>query len=366
MSPDHTEGETSESSSEESEIQATEETEEDDVEDEDWLPGSEELLQETEKKGVAVEEIVESESGDDKSQEEEEEINFGNGNFEEREAKLISSIPEKSARLRKVQVVIKRIPEFQAKTNCQSNYMEHSFKDGCREPLDENALNEEETEQNGLTAAHTDPSQMADPAIIKGADEANEFTPSNERKDDGQREIKIEIGNSPTPLPPPATSFQDISPKIEDFGSISNHTASLISSSMLFSVSDVKEAGDCGETIDHRYEDTDATTCSIGAAQLQVKLDTRVPQTTGASTITQSTPAATLSQDIKRETEDTGSTSGHAQSSDTVEPPSSRPSTSCDLDTMDLDQLRREKIKMQIKVLRLQEEYYTRKIKKLD
>lgn len=41
-----------------------------------------------------------------------------------------------------------------------------------------------------------------------------------------------------------------------------------------------------------------------------------------------------------------------------VEAPSYRPSTSCDLDTMDLDQLRREKLKMQIKVLRLQEEHY--------
>lgn len=45
------------------------------------------------------------------------------------------------------------------------------------------------------------------------------------------------------------------------------------------------------------------------------------------------------------------------QSSDTVEGPS-------DLDTMDLDQLRREKIKMQLKVLKLQEEYYTQKIKR--
>lgn len=32
---------------------------------------------------------------------------------------------------------------------------------------------------------------------------------------------------------------------------------------------------------------------------------------------------------------------------------------------MDLDQLKREKIKMQLKVLQLQEEYYTLKIKEL-
>lgn len=57
----------------------------------------------------------------------------------------------------------------------------------------------------------------------------------------------------------------------------------------------------------------------------------------------------------------TSQASDITQSSDTVQAPSSR----CDLDTMDLDQLRREKIKMQIKVLQLQEEYYTQKIKEL-
>lgn len=45
-------------------------------------------------------------------------------------------------------------------------------------------------------------------------------------------------------------------------------------------------------------------------------------------------------------------------------PPASSPSPSpsCDLDPMDLHQLKREKLKMQIKVLRLQEEYYVRKL----
>lgn len=37
-------------------------------------------------------------------------------------------------------------------------------------------------------------------------------------------------------------------------------------------------------------------------------------------------------------------------------------SAGIDLDTMDLDQLKKEKIKMQIKVLKLQEEYYTMKV----
>lgn len=41
------------------------------------------------------------------------------------------------------------------------------------------------------------------------------------------------------------------------------------------------------------------------------------------------------------------------------------PSASSGLNTMDLDQLKRKKIKMQLKVLKLQEEYYTLKIKEL-
>lgn len=42
--------------------------------------------------------------------------------------------------------------------------------------------------------------------------------------------------------------------------------------------------------------------------------------------------------------------------------PPPTPSIGCDLDTMGLDQLKREKLKMQIKVLRLQEEYYIRSL----
>nr|XP_020514671.1 RNA polymerase-associated protein LEO1-like isoform X1 [Labrus bergylta] len=39
------------------------------------------------------------------------------------------------------------------------------------------------------------------------------------------------------------------------------------------------------------------------------------------------------------------------------------PSTGCHLDTMDLEQLKKEKIKMQLRVLKLQEEYYSLKLK---
>ncbi|XP_067426504.1 ubiquitin carboxyl-terminal hydrolase 7-like isoform X2 [Thunnus thynnus] len=52
------------------------------------------------------------------------------------------------------------------------------------------------------------------------------------------------------------------------------------------------------------------------------------------------------------------------QVSDVLEGPSSGPFAGFNLDRMDLDQLKREKIKMQLKVLKLQEEYYTLQIKK--
>ncbi|KAM8724550.1 uncharacterized protein AB9X84_004198 isoform 1-T2 [Acanthopagrus schlegelii] len=80
-----------------------------------------------------------------------------------------------------------------------------------------------------------------------------------------------------------------------------------------------------------KYQNRDATTSCQQAAEV-IQLNTRIPQTTQASHNTQSFIM--------------------------VDAPSYWPSTCCDLDTMDLDQLRREKIKMQIKVLRLQEEYY--------
>ncbi|XP_073350196.1 uncharacterized protein [Pagrus major] len=157
----------------------------------------------------------------------------------------------------------------------------------------------------------------------------------------GLREIKTEAGNSPTPLYAPATSSLDIKTEPEDIETTSNHTADLMPSPVLLvTVTDTGYVGDGGphtksqSVMDEcKYLNRDATTCSYDAAELQaMQLDTRIPQTTQASNIT--------------------------QSFNMVEAPSYRPSTSCDLDTMDLDQLRREKIKMQIKVLRLQEEHY--------
>ncbi|KAJ4932260.1 hypothetical protein JOQ06_010685 [Pogonophryne albipinna] len=80
------------------------------------------------------------------------------------------------------------------------------------------------------------------------------------------------------------------------------------------------------ELDDGCHDETEATTSGHDAAQLQVmETETRVPQAS------KSTPV----------------------------------STSCNLDTMDLEQLKREKIKMKLKIMKLQEEYYTLKIREI-
>ncbi|XP_026181461.1 uncharacterized protein LOC113141328 isoform X2 [Mastacembelus armatus] len=104
------------------------------------------------------------------------------------------------------------------------------------------------------------------------------------------------------------------------------------------------------------------------------------------STMTVPTPLRIKEERLRQLTENLGqadaTTSGHdaarleemahettlshtTESSDTVERPDFRSSANIDLDTMDLDQLKREKIKMQLKVLKLEQEYYTLKIRKL-
>lgn len=45
------------------------------------------------------------------------------------------------------------------------------------------------------------------------------------------------------------------------------------------------------------------------------------------------------------------------------EAPPQRPSADPDVDTMALDELKREKIKLQLRVLKLQEHYYTLKMR---
>uniref|UniRef100_A0A8P4G140 SAND domain-containing protein n=1 Tax=Dicentrarchus labrax TaxID=13489 RepID=A0A8P4G140_DICLA len=397
----------SDSSSEESQIQSAEETEEDDVRDEDWIPGSEELVLETEEERVGVEnggEVIDS--GADKSEEEEDKKQQGeidedvpavddndNGVCEEREPKLIHSTPEKHALEKKVKVVVKRLPEFQVKTACQSIYVERdTLKD------DENAQNEEDRQHNcsaiddpSVSAGtHIDPSEMSD-IIVGGSEKENgeEFVQSDERKEDGQTEIKTETGKSPTPLYALATSSPDIKPETENMGATSNHWEEREGTERCGNTPEKKQSREEGPEIqirwiqgfedcenannDHLNMSTSEASGQPSPIQRGIKKENMDAVCGGAPTEFQGvlvawTPSgyeAAESQVMKLETRvpETNRASDISQSSDMAEAASSRPSTSCDLDTMDLDQLKREKIKLQIKVLKLQEEYYTQKIR---
>lgn len=85
--------------------------------------------------------------------------------------------------------------------------------------MDGDAESEEEREHSSSAKDDPiDPSHMSDPPIVGGQ--------SNERKEDGQREIK-----TGTPLCASVACAPDIQPEIlnkpEDIGSTSNHTAEL-------------------------------------------------------------------------------------------------------------------------------------------
>ncbi|XP_032392995.1 probable serine/threonine-protein kinase kinX isoform X1 [Etheostoma spectabile] len=330
----------SESQSEESDIQSKEESEEDedeDVKDDNWFRGSEELTQESEEEGeerVGVKDggdVVDS--GVNKSKGEKDEIGetenedmtpvAENDKDIERETNVTLSTSAKNELQKEVKVVLKRLSELQTTRDCHPSGTEHPLEDSWCTPLDGDADSEEEREHSGSAKDDPiDPSRISDPPIVWGQ--------SNERKD-GHRETK-----TGTPLCAPVASAPDIQPEIlnkpDDAGSTCNHTAELRISPVLLvphGAINIRDVATNTEPIQR-----DATSSGHDAALLKViKTEKRFPQASDST-----------------------------QPSDTVEAPIS---TQSDLDTMDLDQLKREKIIMQLKVLKLQDEYYTLKIKEL-
>ncbi|XP_071330314.1 myb-like protein X isoform X2 [Trachinotus anak] len=392
----------SESSSEASEIQSTEETEEDDVQDDDWLPGSEELALEAEGGERAGPEnggdVVDS--GDDKNKEEEDKTEMGetedeevpavtvnandNNVFEEMKTRLIISTSGKTV-LRPSVVVLRRLGE--AKSDRQSTCTEHSEEDSWCKPM-EDTQSEEESQHNGsaiddlydTTATQTDTCQMSDvPAIVCFKKERDE---RNERKD-GQTEIQRE--NSPGPLSAAATSSNP-----------DTHTENHITSSVTGDMRDIWEEKEdevleterCEKTERERKKEehldmssseasvqpsatvnirdatsnTATTQWSIKDKSTETMSHSSKPQSVHIDATTCGSDAAKL-RTMVQETRDPQTTqASDTHYSDMEEGPSSKRSASINLDTVDLDQLKREKIKMQLKILKLQAEYYTLKI----
>ncbi|XP_060882993.1 uncharacterized protein LOC132954458 [Labrus mixtus] len=95
-------------------------------------------------------------------------------------------------------------------------------------------------------------------------------------------------------------------------------------------------------TIEDDEESVDVTQSAEGKEDAERR---RGPEAVNSQT----PPAADIDPEILIETRVEGSTP--------------LPSTGCHLDTMDLEQLKKEKIKMQLRVLKLQEEYYSVKLK---
>uniref|UniRef100_UPI0037E79690 neurofilament medium polypeptide-like isoform X2 n=1 Tax=Semicossyphus pulcher TaxID=241346 RepID=UPI0037E79690 len=301
----------SDSSSEESETQAEEE---DDV---DCLPSSKEMVLGPEE-GEEERAGAENGGGDDKSEEEDEMENGetedenvpavavndrDNRVFEgrETEVKTLKDKIWRSALQMKLKVVLDRLAE--ATIDRQSNDTARPVFDRGYNDLDEDAQYEEERK---LTTLTTDVTFTTGEATHP--DPPQMFTHSAE-----QREIKTEATQSASGVKPEILGACELN---------CDRSVGLSPDPLSFVTVEVTE-----DAID----DKEATGRDAAPQMMTFMLQQCVVKT---------------SEDI--------------QSSGMMEGPSS----SCYLDTLDTEQLKREKIKMQMKVLKLQEEYFTLKIKK--
>ncbi|XP_069557523.1 uncharacterized protein [Brachyistius frenatus] len=368
-----------------SEKQSVEETEEEGVKNEEWFQGCEDLALETEEERAGAENDVEVvESGDTKSKEEEEQMESVILESEE----LMILTHEKSRFQKKAKVTICRLP--QAESHRLTNGTDHTKEDCWCKPFAQGACGEEEREPNGLVtgdltnaaATNVDPPQISDLLItgVYGV-KREDFAQSSERKDE-QRENETETSHSAS-----AFSSQGIIDQNKATGLISTaDTAGLRTSPVLLYT--VAEAGFPGNVTDGELEMLHYIK-EENEWDKKEDLDMSRPEdsgqtgTTGNRDVT-SSPAAQLTDrsstpQVGYVHDNPGCTdvtpSGHkasqqqAMTPDTSIPKTTRGSTvaasssSSNEDTMDLDQLKREKIKMQLKVLKLQEEYYSLKIK---
>ncbi|XP_022619673.1 uncharacterized protein LOC111235499 isoform X1 [Seriola dumerili] len=221
----------------------------------------------------------------------------------ETETHLIISTSARSA-LQPAVVVLKRLGKTES--DQQSSCTQHSQESWCQ-PLDEGTQSEEEIWHNGsaiddpyITAAiQTDTCQMSEHC--------------GKKEEEQKRKEHLDVSSSEADVQPSATV------NVRD---ATSNTATTQDESTEATRDSTKPPRAPVDDPAH----TGATTCGRDEAQLH----TRDPQT--------------------------------ARASDKEGGPSSRRSASINLDTLDLDQLKREKIKMQMKVLKLQEEYYTLKI----
>ncbi|CAK6963368.1 uncharacterized protein LOC128378668 [Scomber scombrus] len=350
----------SESSSEESEIslQTAEETVEDHVKDEDLDPGSEELAHDTQEE--EEEERVGDENGgevvEEKDKMEKDIPANADNDSEESETKSIISAAKKSALQTILQVLVKRLPEM------SDPPVIGGIKEENGEEFSEHVLlsnDSEEDEQREIKTEAVNSSPSAPPSLdIKPADKDNLQGPEVGELDAGHcGEKEEEWRKRAVGL----AMQRSLSECFEDCDSANNDHL------------DMPKSEDSGQAIANENI-SDANTSLIGG----FKEESVEAMSVDPSII----PASVL---VKCTSENSGRTdviiSGHnaaqleeleqverccqtVQLSYVLEGPCSGPSADCDLDAMDLDQLKKKKIKMQLKVLKLQEEYYALKIRR--
>ncbi|XP_067427435.1 uncharacterized protein [Thunnus thynnus] len=309
------------------------------------------------------------------------------------ETKLIISAAKKSALQMKLQVLIERLPEV--RRDCQSNCTDHpviaNFFTVDAQSEEKRGCNASAKNDTSVTSAgHIDPTQIPEPPVVGGIKEENgeELSENIKNEEHGQREIKTEAVNFPSST----TSSPEIKPAdIKD-----NLQGTEVGESEMGHCEEKEEewrrramGPEMQRQLTEHFEDCDsadtehfymppfeasgqafanenANTASIGGFKEESIEATSVgPPTILVNVLVgENSDITTAGVAQLQEMAQEKRCPQTVQASDMLEGPSSGPSAGFNLDTMDLDQLKREKIKMQLKVLKLQEEYYTLQIKK--
>ncbi|XP_029363661.1 uncharacterized protein LOC115047102 [Echeneis naucrates] len=365
----------SESSSKASEVQFAEEIEGDDG----WKPASEELVVEAKEEQKGKEE---RENGGETAD-----------SIDEQEMETPVTIsPLKEYTLQSAVVVLKKIQELEgSESQCQTISSEDSDDDCEFKPLDQYMQSGREKQHSGsatddscIAAAMQDDSrQISRDKSIIGAECKRH---SNNRRQHGQTEILNEKGNSVRPLSAPTPS----SDSPENIGPINSLTANPSASSVSgFSntTTDTREEKEGGvleiEQYVKRKDLPDMSNSEAsGRPPANVNISDATPNTITPEQVAEDESVEPMKQSAARLSHTGATANGHVaaqvinqearapkttKASDTYssgmeEGVSSQRSKSVNLDAMDLDQLIQEKMKMQIKVLRLQEEYYSLKV----
>ncbi|XP_041830215.1 uncharacterized protein LOC121632619 isoform X2 [Melanotaenia boesemani] len=340
----------------ESEIDFAEETEEEDVKDDDWLSSNDEQALETEEesedggKDEAGIENLESDSEDDSLEmldTEDEDVTDISGNSAAQTAnkedpKVITSTPEKLCVQKEVKIIIKRLSV--ADSDCQTNLMECPLEDTWNKSLGAGNHSEEVTDNSSATLDDLffTSAKENQPSLVAGAARTCGF----KGKPDRQRGIKTET-----------SSYEE---KEDGELEICCGKDSKISKEEHFDMSISQY------NIQPRAaEDRDVTSRRVPEQPLIIE---KIFQPTPSPvSIPVTVPVHQDHTNVNAHLQGMTSNVCTPQTSQTPEiaEASSRASSGSDVETMDLHQLKKEKIKMQLRVLKLQEEYFILKLDKL-